>query len=370
MNLQSMNLQTFINQNKDNYIDLFKQEKLVYRKYPKLNLLVVKRKYGTDFSTDKSWLNYCRGAIIDYSNHKVVLVPPVKSTEIRTKEEFMSPVLIDDEYQYLIDGTMINMFYHNNEWLVSTRSNIGATNKWNKTMTFKDMFNECSTKVDYDTLNTKYTYSFVMRHTKNKIISPVDKNELILVEVYEMTDAGLVYIPMNKYREQVNSNVGFTIIPSYSHDTFKDSSELNKGYTKKTLVNGTIQRTRWITTDYKFQEMIKPNTNNPNLNYLLLRKNGHLVNYLTYNPEMRHEFEVYRANLHMFSQSLYNIYVNVFIHKTMEKELIPFSMKPFIYEIHKSYLETKQSISWEKVKNYIYELEPKRLMFALNNINL
>ena len=116
--------------------------------------------------------------------------------------------------------------------------------------------------------------------------------------------------------------------------------------------------------------MIKPNTNNPNLNYLLLRKNGHLVNYLTYNPEMRHEFEVYRANLNMFSQSHYNIYVNVFIHKTMEKELIPFSMKPFIYEIHKSYLETKKSISWEKVKNYIYELEPKRLIFALNNINL
>ena len=54
----------------------------------------------------------------------------------------------------------------------------------------------------------------------------------------------------------------------------------------------------------------------------------------------------------------------------MEKELIPFSMKPFIYEIHKSYLETKKSISWEKVKDYIYELEPKRLMFALNNINL
>ena len=130
-----------------------------------------------------------------------MLVPPVKSSEIRTKEEFMSPELIDDEYQYLIDGTMINMFYHNNEWLVSTRSNIGATNKWNKTMTFKDMFNECSTKVDYDTLNTKHTYSFVMRHTKNKIISPVDKNELILVEVYEMTDPGLVYIPMDKSDE-------------------------------------------------------------------------------------------------------------------------------------------------------------------------
>ena len=45
--------------------------------------------------------------------------------------------------------------------------------------------------------------------------------------------------------------------------------------------------------------------------------------------EMRHEFEVYRANLHMFSQSLYNIYVNVFIHKTMEKELIPFSIDSF-----------------------------------------
>jgi hypothetical protein len=44
----------------------------------------------------------------------------------------------------LVDGTMINLFNVNNEWLLSTRSNIGCTNKWSQGINFKEMFDECS----------------------------------------------------------------------------------------------------------------------------------------------------------------------------------------------------------------------------------
>jgi len=64
----------------------------------------------------------------------------------------------------------------------------------------------------------------------------------------------------------------------------------NKGLTKKRKG----QRDKWITNEYKFQEMIKPPTNNPSLNYLILRKSGYLASYLQYNPEVRHTFDFYR----------------------------------------------------------------------------
>ena len=66
------------------YIDEFKKLKIIYRKYPELNLMIIKRKYGSPYSEDTPWLNYCRGLVIDYVNHKIVFCPPIKSKEIRT----------------------------------------------------------------------------------------------------------------------------------------------------------------------------------------------------------------------------------------------------------------------------------------------
>ena len=35
---------------------------------------------------------------------------------------------------------MINMFYHNDELMISTRSNIGAKNSWDGKESFKNVF--------------------------------------------------------------------------------------------------------------------------------------------------------------------------------------------------------------------------------------
>ena len=90
-------------------------------------------------------------------------------------------------YEHLIDGTMINLFYANDEWIISTRSEIGGYNKWNNKKSFRQMFDECS-QLDYETLDKTMSYSFVMRHTENRNISPIHQNELFLVEVYEYKD--------------------------------------------------------------------------------------------------------------------------------------------------------------------------------------
>ena len=114
--------------------------------------------------------------------------------------------------------------------------------------------------------------------------------------------------------------------------------------------------------------MIKPNTNNPCLNYLVLRNSGHLTNYLKLFPEYRFEFEGYRKKVHGITQLLHQYYISVFVHKEVEKKDIPFALKPLLYEIHGIYLKDKQGISWQTVKNYIYELEPKRLQFVINKL--
>jgi len=327
------------------YINKFKKYGVHYRKYPELDLMIIKRKYGSEYSENKFWLNYCRGLILNYKTNEVIFIPPVKAKEYLLIEELS---LVGGTQKPLVDGTMVNLFYYRDQWITSTRSNIGATNKWSSDKNFHEMFIECSSDIDYNTLNTSYTYSFVMRHKKNRLTSIVSKNELVLVDVYDK----------HKQLSELPKMNGYTTVDTWEPGT------LIKGIT----VRKNNKRYKWLTPEHKFIEMIKPNTNNPCLNYLTLRNSGHLTEYLKYFPENRFEYTKYRDKIHKITKIIYQCYVGVFIRKTLDKELVPFHLKPLLYEIHKIYLTTKQGISWETVKNYIYELEPTRLYLIINNL--
>ena len=338
-----MKLQQWIETN--DYISKFKKYNVQFRKYSDLDLMIIKRKYGSKYSEKKFWLNYCRGLVLNYKTNKIVFIPPSKSKEYLTYDKLIE---LSNSPEPLVDGTMINLFYHNNEWLTSTRSNIGATNKWSSDNSFQEMFKECSDSLDYSTLDREYTYSFVMRHMNNRLTSKVHKNELVLVEVYH-NGVNQPCLPTNK---------GYITVNDWMPD------ELYKGLTVK---QNNI-RYKWLTNEHKFIEMIKPNTNNPCLNYLILRNSGNLTEYIKYFPEQRFRFNNYREKLHNLTKLIYQVYVGVFIKKTFEKENIPFYLRPLMYEIHGEYLKTKQGISWDYIKNYIYELDPKRLYFVMNNL--
>ncbi len=337
--------------NDKNYINEFKKHKVIYRKYPDLQLMIVKRHYNTQYDDSIPWLNYCRGLVIDYINHKIIFIPPSKSNEIQSFDEFLNLFSNLDTFSELIDGTMINLFYHK-KWLLSTRSNIGCTNKWSSIMSFKEMFDQCSS-LNYDSLNKDNTYSFVMRHKKNRIITPIINNELYLIEVYNK---------LNKLDLSQN-HIDNCFINNSIHKDFLSKDLIKhfyKGFT--TYKNGI--RYNWINPEYKFIEMIKPTTNNSCLNYLLLRKSGYLSTYIKMYPEERFKFNKYRKKLHNFTENLYEYYKNVFITKEIQKKDIPFYLRPLIYDIHNIYLKTKQGISWKQVKGYIYDCDPKKIYFA------
>ena len=335
-------LQDWINTN--NYIEEFKKHKVQYRKYPDKDLLIIKRKYGLPYSDEFPWLNYCRGLIINYKTNKIVFIPPIKSKDVLTIEELQGKGSLEN----LVDGTMINLFNINNEWLVSTRYNIGCTNKWTQDINFKEMFDECSKKLDYESLYKDHTYSFVMRHSKNKMISKINKNELVLVEVYQGHQK-LSILPKND---------NYTLVNEWS------PYSLYKGFT---VSNNNI-RYKWLTSEQKFINMIQPNTNNPCLNYITLRNSGFLTSYLNIFPDMRFEFDKYRKKIYTLTQLLYKYYVNVNIKKQLEKKDIPFVLKPLVYELHGIFLRDKQGISYQIVTQYIYNLEPTRLQFVINGL--
>ena len=77
-------------------------------------------------------------------------------------------------------------------------------------------------------------------------------------------------------------------------------------------------------------------------------------------------FNDYKSKIHQLSNELFNTYKNVFIYKKLNKNEIPYHLKPLVYDIHKRYLNTKIPTNWDAVKDYIHTVPSKKLVFAMN----
>lgn len=338
-----MELQTWFHTH--DYINEFKRNKVSYRKYPTMDLMIIKRPYNSLYDETNFWLNYCRGLIINYKTNEIIFIPPIKSIELDNCKKLDN---FKESPLNLVDGTMINLFYYKNQWNLSTRSNIGCNNRWKSNLTFKQLFDECSSDLDLDVLDTTKTYSFVCRHKKNRITSKVNENCLVLVEMYDKLNR-LSEFPKNK---------GYICI----HDWVPE--KLIKGLT----LYSNNKRYKYLSEEHKFIEMIKPNSNDPCFEYLSLRKSGHLTNYLYYFPEKKYKFNKYKKKLYYLTKLIYQLYTNIFIYKTMSKEDIPFCLKPIIYNIHKIYLKEKIAISWARINQFMYNLDIKQIQYVMNQL--
>ena len=360
-----MELQRYINNNED-YLTCMRDQGIRVNSFKRLKILSYPYvKDGSPTSMDETWKLLIRGAIVS-SDNKIVCLPPCKAYDLLTHEGPTRST--SDEkisYEHLIDGTMINLFHYNDEWLISTRSEIGGYNKWDNKKSFRQMFDECS-KLHYESLDKNMSYSFVMRHTENRNVSPIKENELFLCEVYDYSGDTIRRLDQSEYPEN-----NYSVNESYTNqDEFMKKYQgpcinfATKGYTIKVA----SKRYKWINPYFEEVKALKINMNNHLMNYIELRRNGQLKKYLRYFPEHQHIFTNYQEIIHSISNELHTTYKNVFVHKTMERKDIPFHLKPLIYDIHGLYLETKEPTTWSIVKDYIHTVPTKKLVFALNHM--
>ena len=347
-----MEIQAFINQNED-YLPLLKKMGVKVRSFK--DLLILSLPYHKQ--PDQNLLIQMRGIVVDKKNHKIVCVPPKKSILVNV-EDLEIGDMEDIEYEELIDGTMINLFYHN-EWLISTRTEIGGYNKWSDKKSFKQMFDE-TCDFDLDDLSKEYSYSFVLRHRDNRNVSPIIKDELYLVEMYHISEE--IKRVERKDFPDTCAKINYLTDPKEML-RLNETSKYIKGYTMKR--SDPEKRYKIQNNNYEKINNIKTEMNNDLLIYLELRTKGDLTEYLKYYPEKTSLFKGYRNNVHLLSNELYTSYKNVFIYKKHEKKDIPYHIKPLMYDIHKKYLENKIPIKWVDIKDYIYNLDSKKLYFAI-----
>ena len=376
------NYYNFLKENNINNIDSLKEfiSKDIYKlKFKEDNSLILI--YNDNNSNlSENFVKFFNGVIIDKDTLKIVCYTFDKCDE----ENNINSDLINSDViiQPVYEGTLIRLFYHNNEWKLSTKKMINAFNaKWASEKSFGDMFVEIfginnfnNNFIDSLGTNKNYCYSFLMGHNENNIIqnnsnyiihlNSVDLNNNhevnfsfpkdIINTIKHINEYGSIMINLNK--AELESHI----------KNIKDDNGLNEiGY--MLINNDTGNKQKFMKNNYINIRELWGNTNNRLFRYLHLRKNpDKLKKYLEIFKNDKQQFLDYENYLMNVATFILNIYRNRHISKQITK--VPFYIRDIIYKIHGLYLQTKNKVSFQDINVILHDLDEKKFCYIINNI--
>ena len=322
------------------------------------------------------------------SDSKIVSFSPPKSL---SGENFMlkyptkTEEIVAEEF---VEGTMINVFFDsiNDCWQLSTRNTVGANMSFytNSTTTFNQMFLEACTmnNFNFQTLNSKYCYSFVLQHPLNRIVAPFKDVQLYLVGVYEIiqNNENVAVIEENLSDVKKYGLWNLTKIRFPERYEFSKYSELiekfasgNTPYEVMGVVvknSRTGERTKFRNPIYEEVRHLRGNQPKLQYQYLCLRHSGKLSQFLKYYPETKAEMSNFRDQVHMFTETLHKNYISCYVKK--EKALIEYlhQYRTHMFKLHEHFINDLRPkglhITNTEVIKYVNNLHPSLLMYCLN----
>ena len=335
-------------------------------------LLKYNQSSKTKYDFTNPLVQFSRGLVFDRKSRRVVCLPPEKSLHIIpfsqgiNRDQWLSEVLIEE----FVDGTMINCFNFNDNWHISTRSFIGANCRWYSSRNFNELFDEARGSLDFEKLNPKYCYTFVLRHPENRIVTQYENADLCLVQVREILEDRFNNIPVISVQSELKElGIDVSIPERYTVGSPEEINTLlsSMDFQKQGLVfkfNGIRSKVR--NTEYERVKFLRGNNKNMFYNYIELRKKGMVNEYLEYFPEFKEEFDVYRKDIEKTTMKLFSNYKNAYIFKNKTKNDIPFELRPLCYEMHGIYL--KDRVKWDRITviNYFNRMDVARIIFVVN----
>ena len=338
-----------------------------------------------------------RSVIVNAKNQVVSFAPPksVSSQLFIEKYAEITNKLVAEEF---VEGTMINVFWDpciglGGSWEIATRNKVGAETNFYKSFqdtelkqTFRDMFMEACVVngVEFEMLNRNFCYSFVLQHPSNRIVVPFFKPQLYLVQVCEITNTedGSVnvflhdMINVRLWNGWSSTTIRFPNLYTgwYSYsELIEKYASMNTSYDIMGVVIRNIETGERCKIRNPVYEQIRHlRGNQPKLQYqyLCLRQQGKVSDFLKFYPENKKEFSNFRDQVHLFTNTLYQNYISCYIKK--EKPLLEFPQqyRSHMFTIHQNYLnELKEKnlyVNNSVIIKYVNELHPSKLMFLLN----
>jgi hypothetical protein len=335
----------------------------------------------------------CRAVIVNSQNKVVSFAPPKSIPSDRFIQNYneTDEGIVAEEF---VEGTMINVFWDpsigvTGGWEIATRNTPGATStffkgaKGKKGKSFRDMFLEAAENCNLmlNMLNPIYCYSFVLQHPENRIVVPFKKAQLYLTALYTIQhENSNIYV--QSFNPQIMkdffpSNVTIQFPEIYKFDNYSELIEkyasMNTSYNLVgVMLHNRVTGERAKIRNPVYEQVRSLRGNQPKLQYqyLSLRKEGKVGEFLKFYPENKKEFSGFRDQVHLFTDTLFGNYKSCYIKKEKPLKEYPDQYRTHMFNIHQIYLsdlrEKNQFITSSVVQKYVNDMEPSLLMFCLN----
>jgi len=294
------------------------------------------------------YIQYLRSVVLNEDRKVVCFSPPM--CEPKHVELDISKVRFAEEF---VEGTMVNLFYNSSNdvqrWEFSTKNVVSPLEKKEGGgKCFRKMFFEAcaasNLNASFDDLPKEYSYSFVMQHPDNVIVTPVERAALYIVAVYRI-DGTTVY----EMDRSVLKWGKFSKVMHPARFTMKGEEDFNKILNLWASSNslyyypGVMFRTqggerfKFRNPNYEYVKNTRGAEDKSRFVYLHLKKLGMLKTHFERFPEDELEFFRHQTNLYNYTHNLHKNYMDCYVSKKMVLKDFPVEYKQNIFNLHKNY---------------------------------
>ena len=404
-NVITLNLNETDNENYINKKYTYNNNEYLIIKYNRNNLKKLENTENTEFDI----LSKFRSVIT--RNNKVVAYSPPKSVSYKNFLDSNKNNIQNCWYEDFIDGTMINVFYDNinSVWEISTKSSVGgnilffndiknylhyfgnnsndidsSNLEYYKNITFRSMFFEACNQSNFnlETLDRRYSYTFVMQHPYNRIVTPITVPLIYLVKVYDIDNSNSPKISISEINihefanriPQVFCNTNVCLVNKYPIADFESIEKhvIELPYFCVGYMLYDINGNRSKIRNERYEEVRKLRGNQPKLQYtyLSLKKEGKIKEFLVFYPEHILLFNKFKLLVFEYTHNLFMNYVSCFIKKEKPLKEYEAKYKCHMYHLHQQYLNelkiNNKIIDKKFVIDYFNSLHPAQQMFVIN----
>jgi len=339
---------------------------------------------------------FYKSVIVD-KNGKILSVFLPKSIEYKNLSKVVNIIPNDFYLEEFVPGININLFYDDNiqKWNLHSRYNISCKikiKKCNISLTIRELFYDICKKIkfDFNKLDKKYTYSFIIQDPYISNYYEFTEIKLYLINIFEIKTTGnkqvienidtinirnetKIKLPCDKLHfpniiiDNIKNNIDKLneLIYDLNHDLTKTDSY---GYILKSYSFPSFSK--FINPYYKQKYEIYDINKKMIYFYLTLRYTGKTYYYLKLFPEKRNLFSKIRYNIHELTYRLLDHYRNIYIRFQYNIDDInnP-KYKYYIKQIHKNYLSyllpNNKYVDKYYMQNYINSLNPLEQYYLL-----
>lgn len=267
----------------------------------------------------------CRGSIIDIENNNIVcpsIEGAINYSDFKSQVPFKYCAVEEN-----IEGSLINVYFYNGRWNVSTKYNINADeSRFRGKNTFRQQFDKLfDWSVIEPKLKTNFCYSFVLCDKENKMVTPISQNKLYHIETINrvsgeklMIDIGIPH-PKVIFIGNTNSGINTQLKTDLANYDDLDKAFEKLDYQQRGWMLYSLDRKfRCSLVNPRYQNVFDLIKNQSNIDYLCFeslfyKKNSKEI--LKYCPELATSFDNVKLQVESVLATIYHQYVNKYCYK-------------------------------------------------------